>query len=57
MRGIEIKADKLLYWYSKLTGTKGRAKMGAFFPFIFRQKSTYYEIFDDAFRATRAKKK
>lgn len=31
---LEIKADKLLYWYSKLTGTKGRAKMGAFFPFI-----------------------
>ena len=32
---IEIKSDKLLYWYSKLTGTKGNAKAGAFFPFIF----------------------
>ena len=31
---IEIQADKLLYWYSKLTGTKGNAKAAAFYPFL-----------------------
>ncbi len=31
---IEIKADKLLYWYSKLTGTNGNAKAAAFYPFL-----------------------
>jgi GrpB-like predicted nucleotidyltransferase (UPF0157 family) len=32
---IEISANKFLYWYSKLTGTHGNAKMMAFYPFIF----------------------
>jgi hypothetical protein len=31
---IEIQADKLLYWYSKLTGTNGNAKAAAFYPFL-----------------------
>lgn len=31
---IEIQADRLLYWYSKLTGTKGNAKAAAFYPFL-----------------------
>jgi hypothetical protein len=31
---IEIKADALLYWYSKLTGTNGNAKAAAFYPFL-----------------------
>ncbi len=31
---IEIRSDKFLYWYRKLTGKKGNAKSGAFFPFI-----------------------
>jgi hypothetical protein len=32
---IEIEATKLLYWCSKLTGTKGNAKAAAFYPFLF----------------------
>ena len=32
---IEIQTDRFLYRYSKLTGTKGKAKAAAFFPFIF----------------------
>lgn len=35
MKFIEVKADKFLYYYSKITGTGGKAKMGAFYPFIF----------------------
>lgn len=31
---IKIKANKLLYWYSKITGTRGDAKAGAFYPFL-----------------------
>ncbi len=32
---IQIQADTLLYWYSKLTGTKGNAKAAAFYPILF----------------------
>lgn len=31
---IELQADRLLYWYSKLTGTNGKAKAAAFWPFL-----------------------
>lgn len=32
---VIIKADQLMRWWSTLTGLKGRAYAGAFFPFIF----------------------
>lgn len=35
MKYFIIKADIFLYFYSKLTGTKGKAKAAAFYPFIF----------------------
>jgi GrpB-like predicted nucleotidyltransferase (UPF0157 family) len=32
---IKIEADRFVYWYSRLTGTKGNAKAMAFYPFLF----------------------
>lgn len=32
---IKIQADRFVYWYSRLTGTKGTAKAMAFYPFLF----------------------
>lgn len=31
----EVKADRLLFWWSRLNGMKGSTKAAAFFPFIF----------------------
>ena len=34
---IKIQTDRFVYWYSRLTGTKGNAKAMAFYPFYLLQ--------------------
>jgi hypothetical protein len=41
---IEVEADGFMYWSSRLKGLQGKAKAGAFFPFILTTKKIEPEL-------------